>query len=240
MTDFLAWIEALTARHQSDLTFAEVSRSLRALSSTYVERRAQAARGRRARGRRQARGVRAVLRAASLPPGSRDRARPARRDGRERAHARRSRLRHRRRRRGMGGACARRRDVLGVDRHPWALDEAGAHVSRSSGCSAARVRADVATVSFPKSPALDSGGVHGERARTNRARDAAAAAPRTRGARRPGARRRAARRLRRAVVEPVARPFERPAAAPTSGDSASSCRRSSRSSIARPASTIAS
>ena len=39
MTDFEAWIEALTARHQSDLTFAEISRSLRALSSTYVERR---------------------------------------------------------------------------------------------------------------------------------------------------------------------------------------------------------
>ena len=39
MTDFESWIEALTARHQSDLTFSEISRSLRALSSTYVERR---------------------------------------------------------------------------------------------------------------------------------------------------------------------------------------------------------
>ena len=36
---FPSWIEALEARHLSDLTFAEVARALRALSSTYVERR---------------------------------------------------------------------------------------------------------------------------------------------------------------------------------------------------------
>jgi hypothetical protein len=36
---FAAWLAALEARHLADLTFAEVSRSLRALSSTYVERR---------------------------------------------------------------------------------------------------------------------------------------------------------------------------------------------------------
>jgi hypothetical protein len=36
---FGAWLAALEARHLADLTFAEVSRSLRALSSTYVERR---------------------------------------------------------------------------------------------------------------------------------------------------------------------------------------------------------
>src|SRR5262245_58339178 len=34
-----AWLAALEARHLADLTFPEVSRSLRALSSTYVERR---------------------------------------------------------------------------------------------------------------------------------------------------------------------------------------------------------
>src|ERR1700752_3837937 len=33
------WIAALEARQLADLTFQEVSRSLRALSSTYVERR---------------------------------------------------------------------------------------------------------------------------------------------------------------------------------------------------------
>lgn len=36
---FEHWIAALESRHLADLTFREVSRSLRALSSTYVERR---------------------------------------------------------------------------------------------------------------------------------------------------------------------------------------------------------
>src|SRR5258706_3134823 len=34
-----AWLSALETRHLADLTFPEVSRSLRALSATYVERR---------------------------------------------------------------------------------------------------------------------------------------------------------------------------------------------------------
>ena len=36
---FTRWIATLEARHFAELTFPEVSRSLRALSSTYVERR---------------------------------------------------------------------------------------------------------------------------------------------------------------------------------------------------------
>ena len=36
---FSTWIASLEATHLSDLTFSEVSRALRALSSTYVERR---------------------------------------------------------------------------------------------------------------------------------------------------------------------------------------------------------
>jgi ribosomal protein RSM22 (predicted rRNA methylase) len=36
---FAAWMQALEARHFADLAFSEVSRALRALSSTYVERR---------------------------------------------------------------------------------------------------------------------------------------------------------------------------------------------------------
>jgi hypothetical protein len=36
---FPSWISSLERRHLGDLTFAEVSRALRALSSTYVERR---------------------------------------------------------------------------------------------------------------------------------------------------------------------------------------------------------
>src|SRR5437899_2677183 len=40
-----AWMAALEARHLAELTFSEVSRALRALSSAYVERRAKLARG---------------------------------------------------------------------------------------------------------------------------------------------------------------------------------------------------
>jgi hypothetical protein len=47
MTDrrFVEWIDRLEARHFADLTFREVSRSLRALSSTYVERRGRISEG---------------------------------------------------------------------------------------------------------------------------------------------------------------------------------------------------
>lgn len=40
---FDAWLAALEARHLADLRFPEVVRALRALSSTYVERRARLA-----------------------------------------------------------------------------------------------------------------------------------------------------------------------------------------------------
>lgn len=39
MDRFSSWVQSIEARHLSDLRFAEVSRALRALSSTYVERR---------------------------------------------------------------------------------------------------------------------------------------------------------------------------------------------------------
>ena len=39
MAAFDLWIQSLEARHLSDLRFPEVSRALRALSSTYIERR---------------------------------------------------------------------------------------------------------------------------------------------------------------------------------------------------------
>src|ERR1700730_17206097 len=42
---FSSWLPALEAKHLADLTFAEVSRSLRALSATYVERRQKLAEG---------------------------------------------------------------------------------------------------------------------------------------------------------------------------------------------------
>ncbi|HMC56134.1 MAG TPA: hypothetical protein VKH19_13220, partial [Gemmatimonadaceae bacterium] len=42
---FIRWIAALEARHLAALTFSQVSRALRALSSTYVERRQKLAGG---------------------------------------------------------------------------------------------------------------------------------------------------------------------------------------------------
>jgi hypothetical protein len=42
---FAAWLAALEARQLADLTFSEVSRALRALSSAYVERRAKLSEG---------------------------------------------------------------------------------------------------------------------------------------------------------------------------------------------------
>ncbi len=45
MALFDDWMNDLEARHLADLTFPEVSRSLRALSSTYVERRGRLAEG---------------------------------------------------------------------------------------------------------------------------------------------------------------------------------------------------
>src|SRR5258707_8699817 len=42
---FTRWMAALEARHLAELTFPEVSRALRALSSTYVERRQKLAEG---------------------------------------------------------------------------------------------------------------------------------------------------------------------------------------------------
>src|SRR5438128_2939293 len=42
---FARWIAALEAKHLAALTFPEVSRALRALSSTYVERREKLAHG---------------------------------------------------------------------------------------------------------------------------------------------------------------------------------------------------
>jgi len=46
MTASERWLTALEQRHFSDLTFQEVSRALRALSATYVERRDRLAEGR--------------------------------------------------------------------------------------------------------------------------------------------------------------------------------------------------
>ena len=118
-----AWLDALEARHLANLRPAEVGRALRALSSAYVERRDRLARGAAldGAGKRAAFAlfygplhflvVRAIVRAlgAAAPPpelvadlgcGT-----------------------------GVAGAawaleCAPRPRVFGIERHPWAADEA--------------------------------------------------------------------------------------------------------------------
>ena len=90
-------------------------------------------------------------------------------------HDRRSRLRHGRVWRGVGGARAatRRRGCSAIDRHPWAVGEAratyrafGIPATRASGRRRDRARCR-------SGPAVDSRGVHAERAGRCRARRAA-------------------------------------------------------------------
>jgi hypothetical protein len=119
---FDRWMRDLEARHLADLTFPEVARALRALSSAYVERRKKLGEGTAlsGAGKRAAfalfygplhfllvRHVAAQLVAAS------GKARPLVDLGCGT---------------GVGGAAwgsvAAAESVLGIDRHPWAIDEA--------------------------------------------------------------------------------------------------------------------
>jgi hypothetical protein len=152
LTDFESWIEALAARHQSDLTFSEISRSLRALSSTYVERRHRLREGAALTGA----GKRAAFAlfygplhfllirdAVRALPGATAAARTLVDLGCGT---------------GASGAawaseCVQRPQILGIDRHPWALAEAG-RTYREFHLSARTRQADVATAEWPKSPAL--------------------------------------------------------------------------------------
>jgi len=147
-----AWLAALEARHLADLTFPEVSRSLRALSATYVERRDRLREGAALSGA----GKRAAFAlfygpihyflieriVGQLPGGAVGAAQLVDLGcGTGAAGA------------AWAGACERRPQILGVDRHPWALEEA-ARTYRELGFRARTVRGDAATVGFPKSPAL--------------------------------------------------------------------------------------
>src|SRR5262245_52708719 len=120
---FAEWMSFLEARHLSDLTFREVSRSLRALSSTYVERRGRLGEGAAlaGAGKRAAFGlfygplhfllVRHIV--SSVP--ELNRAADAIVDlgcGTGAAGA------------AWATTCAAEGAVHGVDRHPWAVDEA--------------------------------------------------------------------------------------------------------------------
>jgi len=146
------WLAALEARHLGDLTFPEVSRSLRALSATYVERRDRLREGAALSGA----GKRAAFalfygplhyllieRIVRQLPGATAGAAQLVDLGCGTGAAGAA----------WAGACERRPQILGVDRHPWALSEA-ARTYRDFGLRARTVRADAATAGLPKSPAL--------------------------------------------------------------------------------------
>jgi SAM-dependent methyltransferase len=147
---FARWMARLEARHLASLTFPEVSRALRALSSAYVERRQKLAEGAALSGA----GKRAAfalfygplhhLLVAHIAGALSD------------ATANISSLVDL----GCGtgasgaawaGACARTPRVVGIDRHPWALGEA-ADTYRDFGISASTRQGDIATATLPKGP----------------------------------------------------------------------------------------
>jgi methyltransferase family protein len=148
---FDAWIAGLESRHFAELTFPEVSRALRALSSTYVERRGKLADGAALAGA----GKRAAFALFYAPlhylliehiathlPGATRRV-PALIDlgcGTGAAGA------------AWAGAFDTAPRVVGFDRHPWAVGEA-ADTYRTFGIAATVRRADIATARLPEGPA---------------------------------------------------------------------------------------
>jgi len=148
---FAIWIASLEARHLENLTFPEVSRALRALSSTYVERRQKLAHGAGldGAGKRAAFAlfygplhhilVRHIVRSL---PGAAD-CRATLIDlgcGTGASGA------------AWASSCAAPPRVIGVDRHPWALGEA-AVTYRAFNVPADTRQGDIATAALPKGPA---------------------------------------------------------------------------------------
>ena len=123
MNEFDRWMAELEARQLADLTFPELSRSLRALSSTYVERRAKLSEGAAlvGHGKRAAFAlfygplhyllVGEVVRALGAPfTGVRSVLDLGCGTGASGA--------------GWVTACPHKPSLTGIDRHPWAIDEA--------------------------------------------------------------------------------------------------------------------
>jgi len=142
-----SWLAALEARHLRDLTFAETARALRALSSTYVERRERLRQGAAlsGAGKRAAFAlfygplhyllVRQVI--ASLPDAAAGA--PDLVDlgcGTGAAGA------------AWAAQCHVRPRLLGIDRHPWALEEA-VQTYKLFGISARTRLADFSTIAWP-------------------------------------------------------------------------------------------
>jgi hypothetical protein len=150
-SSFETWLEALEARHLADLTFSEVSRALRALSSAYVERRARLRTGAALSGA----GKRAafalfygplhyllVQHIMAVLGASNNRTSTLVDLGCGTGAA--------------GAACAGSFSVpphlIGIDRHPWALAEA-AWTYALFGLKARTRQGDIAAVGWPGDPA---------------------------------------------------------------------------------------
>ena len=148
---FSRWIAALEAKHFAELTFPEVSRALRALSSTYVERRKKLAQGAALSGS----GKRAAFAlfygplhhllvrhiAANLPGATRNG--PTLIDlgcGTGASGA------------AWAQAGVKPPRVIGIDRHPWALGEA-ADTYRAFAIAATVRQGDITTAAMPGAPA---------------------------------------------------------------------------------------
>jgi hypothetical protein len=147
---FGRWIATLEATHFAQLTFPEVSRALRALSSTYVERREKLGEGAAlsGAGKRAAFAlfygplhhlllthiVKRLAGATENIPTLLDLGCGTGASGAA-----------------WAGACAKPPRVVGIDRHPWALGEA-ATAYRAFGLSATVRQGDIATANLPKGP----------------------------------------------------------------------------------------
>src|SRR2546428_11060111 len=148
---FARWIAALEAKHLAELTFPEVSRALRALSSAYVERRASLAGGAALSGA----GKRAAFALFYAPlhylliahivrhlPGAIEPI-PTLVDLGCGTGAS-----------GAAWSCqvSDTRQIVAIDRHPWAMAEAAA-TFRTFGLHAKTRVADIATAKLPAGPA---------------------------------------------------------------------------------------
>ena len=233
-----AWLGALEARHLADLRPAEVGRALRALSSAYVERRDRLARGAAldGAGKRAAFAlfygplhflvVRAIVRALALP------GRPVDLIADLGCGT------------GVAGAawaleCDPHPRVFGVERHPWAADEAR-WTCRALGLEADVRCGDLARVRLPARASAVVAAYTANELPDRRAGGAAAGSRRRRTPAAPACSSSSPSRSRPCRGGPGGpTPCAPPAAAKTSGGFPSPCPASPGASAAPPASTIA-
>lgn len=154
---FERWLLALEERHLADLRFSQVSSALRALSSAYVERRERLREGAAldGAGKRAAFAlfygplhymlVREIIRGLADRVGGRERAPQVAKGstlvdlgcGTGAAGA------------AWAGLCQAAPEVSGIDRHPWAVEQA-ADTYRAFGLRARTRRMDIAHAPLPK------------------------------------------------------------------------------------------